>query len=336
MHKFNRFGHLGQRFCARCGAALTDAASLECGIGPTCGHLDNALLAKHIASNVPLARQSMVKVDFAHFPPETVPTWLKVEAALVAEGAEEVQDWRETVKRVEWLLSHSVQDPTRSYLMGMVFGLGYIGIVSLWKGEAATGLASCWFDTGRIYISGPQNKAARMAFQKVMGCKAHGMGYGYVPPVEHKGEKVKAWSFPADKWEQVRKAVWTHYPNHENLLGATETAQAYLLAVESEKAKQVQMFPAAEVVAVPVTPAPTLLPPASTSGAFASLAENGWLMLKTPGYKAAFVAAIKEIPGKDRKWSFTDTTWMVAPGHKEKALSIFTKAWPDANVAAVQ
>ena len=332
MMTFDHINHVGQRFCSRCGKALTDAASTEVGVGPICRHLDNALLAKHIPSNIGAARDSAKKVDFSHFPEETVQTWLKVEAAVVAEGAEEVQDWRETVKRVEWMLSHAVKEPSKTHLMGMVFSLGYIGLVSLWKGEAATGLASCWFDTGRIYVSGPQNKAARITLRKIWGAKFH--GGSYVPAADHLGEKVKAWSFPADKAELVQKAVWAHYPNNENLLGAVETAKAYLLAVEQEKAKQAPVEVPAPVQA-PVVAAPAQVTKPG-SGAFASLAENRWLMLKTPGYKAAFVTAIKEIPPKDRKWSYETTAWTVAPTHKAKALSLFTQAWPDADISSVQ
>ena len=300
---------------------------MEVGIGPVCRKLDNAILARQIPSDLPKALAAYKSVDVGTLPPETVPVFINIEADLIAPDAETRLDWRETVKRIEWLRSFSIiPKVAMQAFLNIVESLGYIGLASLWNGEAATGKSFVWFTAGRIFVSGPQNKAARLAFKAIYGWKFH--GGGYTPMVaKPDGEMVKAWSFPVAAHEQVQKAVWSHYPNNEGLDTAINLAKGYLFEQAALAAE------AAEAAAklVPAAPAPAA--PVSKSTALASLAENGWVRLRTP-YRPAFIAAIKTLPYTARKWVPDEKVWEVAPEFKAKAIELLKAAFPDAIVEA--
>ena len=157
----HHFGHIGQRFCSRCYKQLTDAASMEVGVGPICRHLDNALMAQCIPSNVEAAVAAYRGLDVGTLPPETVNTFVKIEADLVADNAATRLDWREVVKRIEWMRSHGMPQGTDAALIAIVGALGYIGVVSMWLGEASSGEATCSFVEGGS--SSPARRTRRSA-----------------------------------------------------------------------------------------------------------------------------------------------------------------------------
>ena len=76
---------------------------MEVGIGPICRKLDNALLAKLIPADVESARTAAKKVLINELPAETFNTFSNVLEDLEI-GTD---DWRKTVKRIEWILSWS-------------------------------------------------------------------------------------------------------------------------------------------------------------------------------------------------------------------------------------
>jgi hypothetical protein len=301
--------NIGSRHCFRCSLPLTDAASLNEGIGPICRKLDNSILARLIPSDMAKVLAAYRTVDVLSLTPETLDTFMALEAAFRADDAPTREDWRKEVKRIEWILSHHQTYLNIEALKAVVLGLGYVGIVSLWSGEAATGLASVFAIDGRLFFQGPQNKAGRIAFKKIYGFKFH--------PASSDFPKA-CWSFPADKFREVRLAVITHYPNFSGLLEAVEVAQALVEEQKALEAAKLAALPPV-VVAAPVTP------PAPAN--IISLVEVGdTLKVKTP-FRTSYIAELRSTP-KDalpRKWNADEKVWEFPVSHKAKVEALVQK-----------
>ena len=264
------------RSCVRCGKELTDAASMEVGIGPICRKLDNAILATHIPANVAAALDSFAGIP--ELPIGAVQdTFNNVLAALKAGGK---SDWRVEVKRMEWMLSfEAVRQVAYKGMLATVRALGYVGLASLWEGEAATGLATVRFESGRLFIKGPRNKGAVRAFRAIVGRLFHGA--------------TKEWSVPAAQSAAFTAAVHAHYPVNTGLDAALAAATAVTAA----------------------TPAPSPSAPSQkpASGLLIE-AAGATLVIKTP-YSAAFVGQVKSLPYPDRKWDAAQKAWVVNAAH---------------------
>jgi hypothetical protein len=310
--------HKGSRHCFRCALPLTDAASLDVGVGPICRKLDNALLARLIPSDLQAALTAYSSVDVLELTPETMETFQSLEASLRDPTAAETQDWRKSVKQVEWILSHNQNRQNIKALCGIVLGLGYVGLVALWMGEAATGLASVFpMAEGRLGVSGPQNKAARQAFKRIYGYTFH--------PVSSSVSKA-CWSFPADKYREFRLAIITHYPHFEGLIEACEAAEAYTTAVlaafESQQAEQVKTD---EAKLAAIGPAPVA--PAAPSTSPISITEvNGTLKVKTP-YRMSYIIELRKTDKNvlPRKWNAAETVWEFPVAFKAAVEALVTK-----------
>lgn len=302
------------RSCTRCGKELTDAASMEAGIGPICRKLDNALLAKLIPSNIVRARELLATVDFTEAAPETMSVLVAVETAIMAEDGLTRDDWRKDVKRVEWALSYFGNNPLRKVLTQVVAALGYVGLAALWNGEAATGEATITCMNDRLVIQGPKNAAARGAFRKIAGAVFHKPGT--------KLEKA-CWSFPVAEHAAVLLAVITHYPNNTGLQLAVEGAQNYIANLPKPVA------PAAPAVAVAPVEAP-----AAPKAKCAVESVGVLLMVRTP-YKPEFIQELKaELPYTDRRWNKDEKRWEVASVNSSLVMGLVIKHFgPDALIA---
>lgn len=297
--------HNASRNCTRCGLPLTDAASMEAGIGPICRKLDNALLARLIPSNLPSARASFEAVDLTTAAPETVKTLNEVYEAIFSEEALTRADWRLEVKRIEWALSYPANNSLRRDLTDAVRALGYVGLASLWNGDAATGKATVQFLNNRIVVSGPRNKAVRMAFRSI---------YGRVFHDPKKLIEAAAWSFPATQYEAVFMAVLKHYPNFDGLMETMEAAKAAVAAATPAPVQTAVIDTPVGPVEVPLTVVPTV-----KAAAKCSILSAGVLLKVVTPYKASYIAALKTaFPYNDRRWNATERCWEVAQTHKAK------------------
>jgi len=287
------------RACVRCGKDLTDVASMEVGVGPICRKLDNALLAATIPANVNAARAAWAGVVVAGLDPMTVDTLLKVERDLFSAAAPSEKDWRKPVKRIEWVLSHKCDTESRTALCSLVEALGYVGLVAMWNGEAASGLATITFLDGRLWLVGPRNKAGKDALKAIPGRKFH--------PAE--GTEKAKWSVPASAHTAFVMAVKKHWPNHEGLLKQVTQAIAWV-----ENAKIIQ------------NPAPVKAGPVVT---LTVVGSEMWV--KTP-YNPNFVATVKTLPWKERRWDATEKVWWVAVKHLAWMKALLTLQYPGATV----
>jgi hypothetical protein len=195
---------LGTRNCCRCGKDLTDAASLEVGIGPICRKLDNALLARLIPADAPGALALASSVTVADLPEVTQATFANVLTDLADTSND---DWRKTAKRIEWMLSWPVGADNRALLIDVVRCLGYVGLAALISGEAATGAATVTLEGGRLHLRGPRNRAGKDALKAISGRRFH---------AAENGAKA-SWSVPTARAQEFRLAVVTHWPNFSGL-----------------------------------------------------------------------------------------------------------------------
>lgn len=290
------------RSCCRCRKELTDAASMEAGIGPICRNLDNALLARLIPSNLGAAREALATLDLTSVAPETLPTVVEVSADIGSEEPRE--DWRKTVKRIEWVLSFGSNDPFRALFTKVVGALGYVGLAALWNGEAATGKSAVTFLDGRFVVTGPRNKAANTAFKSIFGRRFH-------PANTLAGITKAAWSFPATSGEKVFEAVVTHYPNFTGLVEAVEAAKALVAASAPVAAPTVE------------APAPVVAAPAPKKCSI----ENAGVLLKIHSpYNPAFIGDLKNtFKWGDRRWNAGEKVWEVTANHEEAVKALLTK-----------
>ena len=310
------------RNCTRCHKELTDAASMEAGIGPVCRKLDNALLARLIPSNVTRAVELLTRLSLATAAEGTTDTLSKVMDAIRAPDAAAREDWRVEVKRIEWVLSHADNQPLRATLTSVVSALGYVGLASLWNGEAATGKAFVTCQTigslgTRLVIVGPKNSSARAAFKTIPGYRFHAKG-----TVE--GVEKPCWSFAATQFAAFRLVVITHYPNHTGLVEAVEAAQAAVVAAAQA---------AAPVVAA--TPAP-VAPVAAPKAAKCSIEAVGVLLkIRTP-YNPAFIAELKNaLTWSDRRWNSGEKVWEVSANNQNVVTGLVIKHYGPTALAAV-
>jgi len=292
------------RNCTRCSKELTDAASMEAGIGPICRKLDNALLAKLIPSNLTRAREVLATLDLTTAAPETMTVLVSIETSIMADDAHTRDDWRLEVKRIEWALSFHGNNSFRKGLTSVVAALGYVGLASLWNGEAATGKAAVTCLNDRLVVQGPKNSAARATFKRISGFKFHPASNGSKPQ----------WSFPVAEHAAVLLAVITHYPNNEGLDLAIEGAKTYIANLPPPPAPT----PAAVVPAAVAAPA---LPKAKCA------VESVGVLLKvrTP-YKPEFINDLKnELPWTDRRWNSGEKVWEVSANHSSFVLGLVIK-----------
>jgi hypothetical protein len=306
--------HNTSRNCTRCGKDLTDAASMEAGIGPICRHLDNELLARLIPSDVEAARKALEAVDVVTAAPETVSTLTEVCDAVYADEAMTREDWRIEVKRVEWALSFPANNAMRDALTGMVAALGYVGLAALWNGDAATGEAAVFFANGRLLVQGPKNKAARMAFREIKGFKFH--AEGTLAPASK-----AAWSFPADQHGAFFRAIITHYPNFTGLMEAVQAAKAFLAAPQPTVAAAPVAVKAKDGGTVVVAPVVAEKPAPKCSMTVAGL----FVKVATP-YKVEFIGDLKQsFPYSDRRWNKFEKVWEVVATHQTKVVELVKK-----------
>ncbi len=285
--------HNASRCCSRCGKELTDAASMNEGVGPVCRKLDNELLATVIPSDVAAACQEYKAIDALSLPAECVKAFCEVEAALVAENAKFTLDFRKPVKQIEWILSFNLSYGTRAHFIGIVRELGYLGLASLWKGEAATGKALIAFKSERLFIQAPRNKSARIALRKLS------------PRFHAATQTEKAeWSVAPERAHEFRLWVWTYYPNHENLDSAIQAATLF-----------VAMKPTVSSEAKTVTPSDTAVVTKPSEPLISVVEVGSILRIKTP-FKDAFISRIKSLPYSARRWVSLDRVWEVDVKYK--------------------
>lgn len=296
MNWMSNMSHQSGRACVRCHKELTDAASMEVGIGPVCRKLDNALLAAQIPADISAARLALSNVPIEKLEPQTMVTFAEVDGALNDPSALLRSDWRKEVKRLEWLLSFEASRKAALVaLTGVVRSLGYVGLASLWEGTASTGVAKVRFADGRLYVAGPRNSDFRYAIKQLPGWKFHATS----------GSDRPEWSLPAASYSGFNTLVMTYYPVSDGRQEAVKAAEDMVNAILATASNPVVAQPV-------VTIAPIGAPVASAAKGKVRV-ETGaeWMKVFTP-YNSQFISDLKlGIAYGARRWEPVGRCWEV-------------------------
>jgi hypothetical protein len=185
-----------ERHCVRCSQRLTDAASMEVGIGPVCRKKDNKLLAQQFSANLTKAQElyEQMITKAAALPRETHETFAAIGDDLMsnADG-----DFRKLVKRCEYLLSWTFD--MKEEFAALIEALGYAALAHIWRfGDGVPGPAAVSIVGDRLLVRGPRNRGAIELLREIPGRK-------WDPA-------AKAWSAPLTSIDAFHRAVATGYP----------------------------------------------------------------------------------------------------------------------------
>lgn len=301
-----------QRRCCRCQLDLTDPVSLEIGIGPVCRKRDNALLARTmpvdqtalcelwprlIAAQAVEADAATTSVSAKH-----VFGWLarfsQVLDGIKAATTSPEADCRETVRSIEFVLSWlAPRSELAELLVEACEQLGYVGLAETMRGNAAAGKAVVYLADGRLIVTGPRGPGFRGAVKAIEGRRFHAAAS--LGPLTDKA----AWSVPAMRFEALRAAVVRFYPCHELAGGLTWDelgVRARALTMPSRAGS-----PLVEI----------------------SIEARGpWLLVKTP-YDPRFLAQVKALPYRDRKWDGPSKAWLIDAKHEKRLNDIVEQVY---------
>lgn len=185
-----------ERHCVRCSQRLTDAASMEVGIGPVCRKKDNKLLAQQFSANLTKAQElyEQMITKAAALPRETHETFAAIGDDLMsnADG-----DFRKLVKRCEYLLSWTFD--MKEEFAALIEALGYAALAHIWRfGDGVPGPAAVSLCGDRLAVKGPRNRGAIALLREIPGRK-------WDPA-------SKAWTAPLTSIDAFERAVATGYP----------------------------------------------------------------------------------------------------------------------------
>jgi hypothetical protein len=319
--------HKAARQCCRCRKDLTDAASLEVGIGPICRKQSNTLLAKSFNSDVPAALAKMVTIDALELHPESVKTFSACCVALASNLTG--TDWREQIKQIEYVLSFSTNRKIAGKALGEVAELlGYDGIAALWRGEASTGATKVYVHGTRLIVEGPQNGYARQAFLRSKE------GAQQLNRTATTPWKRSVWSLPINAVSTFAKIVRRYYPMAE---GIDELVNVTVPAMQA--AQPTFATPPAPTAQPPATPVTLSVPAMQPStphvvSAGAPMTQNlriekkGILAMITTPYNAQFIGELKVlVPYKCRSWDAASKKWVVDTSYVDGVVALIHKVY---------
>jgi hypothetical protein len=218
-----------RRYCSRCGDALTDPASRECGVGPVCRKKDTHLYAKTIVANFGLATVRAMSVRDEMLAPEVVSVW-KAAVKRLLKSAEKVAnltddmtimqrtgaDLREVVRACDLVCSYENPTPiVRSTVVDVVRACGYVGLAAVLSGEASTSPSRVWFENGRVYMTGLGNKSGWAAMRQIPG----------ILTPKYRGDRAP-YSAPAAQAVSFLNNVRRFWPMYEGDIAAIATEAA--------------------------------------------------------------------------------------------------------------
>lgn len=283
--------------CARCGRELTDAASKECGVGPVCRKKDNAILARQIPSNPSEARRILDnRRRFVRVNDVRANNTLDLVIDAIRFEQERL-DWRQTVKRIEWLLATGLVTGMMTEIMyEIVEALGYVALVSLWKGELAIGAkkpTELCFEEGLFTLTSV--RPPRCVIDKIKSIRGR----------RYDGT-TKAWTFPAQAAAELAEIVNRHFLAPQGVEEAVKGAKAHLERRRPQNTRPAR--PARRPL--PVLP---VLPPLPALPAFqVRFRPDGAAAKFNTPYNPTFISALKgAVVGCQREWDRQDKVWIV-------------------------
>ncbi len=235
-------GPMASRRCCRCGKELTDASSLEAGIGPECRDYANELLALEMPVAVSRIDVFALLGTSLVLPEVCQPTWAKVEEKLVPlfQGNEATivgVDLRATVLRIAWILSFPLADGVREQLFHLIGLLGYPGVEALLRNEVTMGKAKAEFFERRLRVTGTRPKALLRRLAK-QGSRNFAEA--------KRGEGEYWWSIlhtEADLFEKLARRYYARLEGLEEALAAARADQGQPALILSGKPVRITAGP---------------------------------------------------------------------------------------------
>jgi len=286
------------RRCCRCNAELTDAASREAGIGPVCRNRTNAAFARAISADVEQARQAYGRFmqHLQECPAPAQVAICEVGEALFEDGALTCKDWRKVVLRTEWVLSFGLPKDAREALYEMTEALGYMVLVSMWRGEIVKGGAGLFFKDGELVLRGPMpNRAIKDQIWAIEGSR----GPTRIPLPAEDGKPARfatEWRFPAFSHRGVRQVM-----RHFLIVEGVEEALSKAAEIPEEAAREEYRK--------------------NRLSRYMRPRPDGSVDVVTP-YNAHFVNAMRALPDGARQW--TGSAWRVSASHVDQARALVT------------
>lgn len=192
------------RQCSRCSHDLTDAVSIEHGLGPECRGKANEILAKEIPAQMNPDRAFLVlSLAEEQFPEAARESFrksyaklLETKAFAIGEGAG--QDVRSLVRELAWLLSWEVTQGTRYALLEAIKGLGYVAYAGYLEKKASASAATVTLRGERLYLKAVRNGAGTLGMRLIWGRQFH--------------SESEEWSVPLEKAEELFAVVRRCWP----------------------------------------------------------------------------------------------------------------------------
>jgi len=298
------------RHCSRCGDALTDPASRECGVGPVCRKKDTHLYAKTIAVNFGIATIRAMSVRDDMLAPEVRDTWkaaynrLLKAAEKVANLTDDVTimrragaDLREVVRACDLVCSYeNPSHDVRNAMIDVVHACGYVGLAAVLAGQASTSPSRVWFENGRVFMSGLGNKSGWAAMRQIPGI---------VTP-RYRGDR-SPYSAPAANAVAFLTNVRRYWPMYEG----------DIVALSTEAATWVQN----NTVIAAATAAST-----APVHAFVATVRTGDFTVSFPWVRNAnmtgFVNQLKTITASERSYDAANRTWSFTLANVDRVMDM--------------
>ncbi len=304
------------RQCMRCKLDLTDAASIQCGIGPICNEKATQILAKEI----PIAWDgeslgAVLFLDKTHWPEDVQPifeeVWNKIVSARSFNmSAEEYllkqkdlkEDWRIVVQQLAWLGSFvACKDTVREHLATIIRGLGYPQYANFMLKLASSSAGKLWLESGFVKFFGVNNAAGISELKKLRtnGARAE------QELIEGKMEWV--WRCPVNFVLPFVDAVKLFWP-----LTDCNSILEQIVALPAESPLLVTTNEQATVSVKDIT-------------------YDKILVIAKP-YNEGFKNAIKTLPYKTRSWDSFNNGWLVSKNEKHTVSDFIKRYYPGAIV----
>lgn len=209
-----RFQATVTRRCSRCREELTDPASVQCGVGPICRKKDNRLYALTIPARFSMvhamlgtALEMAPEVQLAEEPLKVLRESFEEfhnRSVKVAQDGEVVwagMDLRGVIRNLDWILSWSMPNQLREYLILAVEHAGYPALATVFRGQASLGECSfSWNPEKRVIVFvSKRNSAGQQALKSKCGAR-----FSSYP--------VARWEVRPECLEAFCRVVRTHYP----------------------------------------------------------------------------------------------------------------------------
>lgn len=310
------------RACALCHKPLTDAASVESGVGPVCRQRSNEALARAFpvrwGDALEMMQIAQDKGLISDAPVAVRRTLAAIASALLDDpDAPQREDWRAVIKQAEWVLSHTeIGGRVRCLLRDLAELLGYPATAALWRGEMVIGKATLTFEGGALHLRSPRPMPE-------VRDQLYADGWRYFG-------QDKAWRLRVRSDEglaQAERRVRASFLRCD-VTEAIGAAQQHLRA-PSPPPKAPHLTPAlSQTLAPTLAQAPAATASQAPSRAACWTKRGTKLRVRAP-YLPAFIDDLKAaIPPRQRAWAPASSEWVIDDRFQDAVQALLRAHFP--------